>query len=126
MTDYLQAALNYVGASPEQVVGNRLDEAAQVYVLIIDNGIKGCPKFTIPLSDLQFKTYEPEPDETAVSKPEPEPVLSVDLDGLTVLELQELAKAAGISYSGLRKAQLLNSLRDEMGAADLIEVLSDD
>ena len=52
MADYLTAACKYVGATPEQVLAHRVDEAEQVFVLVIDNGIKGCPKYAIPLSEL--------------------------------------------------------------------------
>jgi hypothetical protein len=35
-----------------------------------------------------------------------------DLDSMTVAELQEVAKEKGVSYSGLKKAQLLKELKE--------------
>lgn len=55
--------------------------------------------------------------ETAVSEAEPEPanepVLAVDLDGMTVRELQAIAREKGISYGGLKKSELIEALRDD-------------
>lgn len=75
MTDYLKAACEHVGATPEQVMVHRVDEAEQVFVLVIDNGIKGCPKFEIPLSEL-IATVEPvtaEPEQPAAETEKPAP-----------------------------------------------------
>lgn len=75
MTDYLKAACTYVGATPEQVIVHRVDEAEQVFVLVIDNGIKGCPKYEIPLSEL-IAVAEPvsaEPEQPAVETEAPAP-----------------------------------------------------
>ena len=44
--------------------------------------------------------------------PEPEPVLAVDLDGLTVKELRQMAKEQGhMGYSPLKKELLVKMLR---------------
>lgn len=52
MADYLKAACAYVGTTPDKVLVHRVDEAEQVFVLVVDNGIAGCPKYTIPLAEL--------------------------------------------------------------------------
>jgi hypothetical protein len=49
------AACAYVGADPERVIKRRI-EGDQV-ILIVNNGILGCPKYTIPLSDLDLTAY---------------------------------------------------------------------
>lgn len=72
MADYLKAACEHVGATPEQVLVHRVDEAEQVFVLVIDNGIKGCPKYAIPLSDLIAVT-EPVDAEPAAEPEAPAP-----------------------------------------------------
>jgi hypothetical protein len=74
MTDYLKAACAYVGATPEQVMVSRVDEANQVFVLVIDNGIKGCPKFEIPLSELTTtKAASAESEQPAAETEAPAP-----------------------------------------------------
>lgn len=50
MSDVLERACAKLGVSPEQVLKHRLE--GDSLVLVVDNGIAGCPKFTIPLSDL--------------------------------------------------------------------------
>ncbi len=58
-----------------------------------------------------------EVDELAVSPPEPDeivhPVLAVDLEDMTVKELQEFAKKQDVTYSRLNKADLIAALRDD-------------
>ena len=48
--DALLSACRLLGVDPDRVIKFRLegDEA----VVIVDNGIKGCPKYRVPLSDL--------------------------------------------------------------------------
>lgn len=74
MTDYLKAACEHVGATPEQVMVHRVDEANQVFVLVVDNGIKGCPKFEIPLSELTTtKPISAESEQPAAETEAPAP-----------------------------------------------------
>ena len=46
----------------------------------------------------------------AEEKPEIPPAPILDFEGMTVTELRELAKEKGISYSGLKKADLISEL----------------
>lgn len=77
MSDYLKAACEHVGATPEQVLAHRVDSADQVFVLVVDNGIKGAPKYEIPLSELitvasPVESNEPEQDaDSQAEKPAP-------------------------------------------------------
>lgn len=75
MTNYLKAACDYVGTTPDKVMVHRVDGAEQVFVLVIDNGIKGCPKYEIPLSEL-IAVVEPaitEPEQLAAETEKPAP-----------------------------------------------------
>lgn len=111
MSDYLKAACEHVGATPEQVLAHRVDSAEQVFVLVVDNGIKGAPKHEIPLSELiavSEPVIIPEPPKNA---PEGDfETADVGYSDMTVAELQEIAKERGIGYSGLRKAELIEVL----------------
>ena len=48
--DYLKAACKYLGIEAAQVRKHRIE--GDSLVLVVDMGIKGCPKYAIPLSDL--------------------------------------------------------------------------
>ena len=97
MTDYLDRAVEYLGVDKGSVIKHRVQ--GDDYIVIVDKGIAGCPKYYIPLSQLQ----EPEasPDELL-----PVPA-AVDLN---YRDLQELAKETGIpanqSADDLRAALL--------------------
>ena len=104
---------NYLGVDRQQIVKRR--DVGDSVIVLVDKGIGGTPRYTIPLSDLQFKTVDPPapptveetPEETAVSEPVE---AAVDLDGKTVAELQDIARDRGVSYSGLRKSELIEAL----------------
>ena len=97
MTDYLDRAVEYLGVDKGSVIKHRVQ--GDDYIVIVDKGIAGCPKYYIPLSQLQ----EPEapPDELL-----PVPA-AVDL---SYRDLQDLAKETGIpanqSADDLRAALL--------------------
>lgn len=48
---YLLAVCNYLKVDPDRVLVYRVE--GDQAVLIVDNGIKGCPKYQVPLSRLQ-------------------------------------------------------------------------
>ncbi len=88
MDDYLDRACEYLGVDKGNVINPRIQ--GDDYVLIVDKGIAGSPKYYIPLSKLN--DIEPESDAY-------EP---------NYRELQELAKASGIPAN--QKADDLRSL----------------
>lgn len=101
----------YLSAKSQQIVKRRDVDGG--VVVLVDWGIGGIKKYTIPYADLTkpkppkpAPVFEEEPEETAV----PEPVPTVDLDDCTVAELQDMARERDISYSGLRKAELIEAL----------------
>ena len=103
MTDYLDRAIEHLGADKGSVINPRIE--GNDYVLIVDEGIGGCKKYYIPLSELA----EPEP---VLAEPEiPEdiqesPPVSADpeLENLTYRALQAMAKEEGISANQGREA----------------------
>jgi hypothetical protein len=142
MTDYLQETLEYLGESEGDVLAHGLSEDGLEYVVVLDKGIKGCPKYRIPLDVLLNRPEEaavvenlepvddPEPvvePETELETPEPaaEPEwaeLVVDaeaaefseypLDSLSYRQLQELAKDTGIP-ANQNKAELIAALQEQ-------------
>ncbi len=76
MDDYLDRACKYLGVDKGKVINPRVQ--GDDYVLIVDKGIAGGPKYYIPLSKLD--AMEPEADAYL----------------LNYRELQELAKSFGI------------------------------
>ena len=106
---YLRRACEYLGIEPSEAINPRIEDGA--YVLIVDKGIDGSPKYRIPLSELD----EPEPADFVITdpevvKPEPEPVAVDDLGayGLSYRELQSKAKELDIPA---------NQSKDELIAA---------
>ena len=62
--DYLKLACNNLNIASDKVVSHRVYE--DHIVLVVDNGVSGCPKYTISLTDLS------EPEETAEQLPDGE------------------------------------------------------
>ncbi len=91
MKDYLERACEYLGVDKGSVINPRIQ--GDDYVLIVDKGIKGCPKYYIPLHQLD--------------KPEPEQLPKPTTLDMSYRELQELAKEAGIQAN--QKAALLRA-----------------
>ena len=111
MTDYLDLACIYLGIEGEKVLDYAI--TADEVVVVVDNGIKGCPKYRIPLSELITAT-EPQPEPViAVAEPLPVPA-AIDLgldDGLSYRDLQALAIDAGIP-ANQKKDDLRQALED--------------
>lgn len=82
MDDYLDRACEYLGVDKGSVINPRVQ--GDDYVLIVDKGIAGSPKYYIPLSKLD----EPEPEAEILP-------VSAAID-MNYRELQELAKELGI------------------------------
>jgi hypothetical protein len=113
MSDYLERTLTKLGfAADVNVLAHGLSADGLEYVVVLDKGIEGCPKYRMPLADLseaaEVVEVEPEPAE---SEPEAEPTWPpefplpkeiVDEMGLSYLEsygyrdLQAEAKRLGI------------------------------
>lgn len=105
MTKYLEIACNQLGIDEDSVIKHRKE--GDVYVIIADLGIAGCPKYKIPLSQL----VEPEPEPI----PEPAPLEIIledapDLNKLSYNDLRNKARDAGINTKGMKKADLIAAL----------------
>jgi hypothetical protein len=77
MTDYLDRACDHLGVDKGSVIKHRIQD--DDYIVIVDNGIAGCPKYYIPLSQL--------------SEPQASAPVAVDF---SYRELQAIAKNVGI------------------------------
>lgn len=62
--DYLALACAYLKVDPARVLSHRV--YPDLIVLVVDNGIAGAPKYTVPLSTLAQPKPEPK---AAVRKP---------------------------------------------------------
>ena len=92
--DWSQLACEYLEVDPDSVVKMRVDLDAQVIHVLVDRGIKGTPKYTIPLEYL--------------TEGEPE------LSKLSVRDLKALAKEAEIQgYRQMKKKELIVALEEE-------------
>ena len=98
MDDYLDRACKVLGVDKGSVLAHG-PSADDHYVVVMDYGIKGCPKYRVPLSHLdELKALE----ELEALEALPEPLLpapaafDLGLDDLNYRELQELARGAGI------------------------------
>lgn len=101
MTDYLLRALKQLGASEGEVLAHSLTDTE--IVIVLDKGIKGCPKYRIPLNTLQGPEVEPPVEDLTVEDEEivetaedveaaVEPSTADNLDDLSYRDLQAMAK----------------------------------
>lgn len=107
----------YYGVKPEAVLGCRLIDEDGKYRILIDHGIGGVKVYHVAGSEL---IKEQEAESNVIDHDEPLPVpaaIDLGLDAYTVAELREMAKDAGISYSGKKKAELIDDL-EEVDDAD--------
>ena len=103
MTNYLDRACKYLGVDKGSVIKHRVQ--GDDYIVIVDKGIEGCPKYYIPLSKLD------EPD-AQLEAPLPVPA-AIDLN---YRELQDLAKELGIPAN--QKADDIRAAVFEWSEAD--------
>lgn len=52
MIDVIKRACAVLDCDPVQVMTYHIDEEAEQVIMVIDRGIAGCPKLTIPFSEL--------------------------------------------------------------------------
>ncbi len=123
--EQLNAACDYLGEKPEDVVKFCLREVDLVesIVVILDRGIAGYHKFSIPLERLGGKKPADDPVIEDEAKPVEEVTREVEgkyvtvgmhdykLEDMTVKELRQYAKDSWIDVKGIRKK------------ADLVEAL---
>ena len=67
----------------------------------------------VELKEAGELTAKNEPAESANDGGDSSPVLVVDLDGLTIIELKSMAKEAGITVGRKSKAELIDALKDD-------------
>ena len=82
MNDYLDLACKHLGVDKGSVIKHRIQ--GDNYSVIVDNGILGCPKYYVPISQLEELRAQP------AALPVP---AAVDLN---YRELQDIAKELGI------------------------------
>ncbi len=83
MTDYLERACEYLGVDKGDVVKHRAEGAD--YIVIVDKGIAGTPKYRVPLSQL-----------ASLEIAEQDTMPEVAILNMSYRELQELAKELGL------------------------------
>jgi len=114
MTDYLKLACLHLGVEEGSVLASSLNAELEQYIIVVDNGIKGCPKYRIPLSKLDALDEPAEVVELELPIDDdllPVPA-AIDLGGdyeLSYRDLQALAKDAGIPAN-----QSAEDLRDQL------------
>lgn len=96
MDQLVRIACDMVGTDPARVVKSRVTDAA--VILIVDNGIKGCPKYTVPRP-------------LAVARPAPVEVLATTealayakMHGVDMTTLQGTGRGRRILVRDVRKA----------------------
>lgn len=62
MSDLVKRACSLLGVSPDSVLSSA--EYADRVVLVVDNGIAGCPKHTVNIADLPTTQEPPKPKRT--------------------------------------------------------------
>jgi hypothetical protein len=107
MSNNLDLALVYLGVDRGQCLVLR--ETADEVVVVVDNGIAGCPKYIIPLS----KLHTLEKVQLPLAEPEPEPVMEpeiveksifdIDYETMDYRQLQALAKERDIPANQSRE-----------------------
>lgn len=118
--DYLAKACEKLNITPERVLSHRITD--DEIVLVVDNGIAGCPKSVVSLSEFDYSAkesvvYIPADDsDVSVSTDIPgeedfEGMEDVDYSSMKVKELKEIAKQRRVkNYQSMRKAELVEAL----------------
>lgn len=96
----LKQACQYLGVDEATVVSHGVNELEGHIAIVVDNGIAGSPKYTVPLSKLSEKV-----EETATPKPE-----TPNYAKMKVSELRALVKDAGGDPARLKKSELIDIL----------------
>ena len=97
MTDYLQRALQQLGAAEGEVLAHSVNDTE--IVIVLDKGIQGCPKYRIPLDKLAEPVEvveEDEPEETPEYPPPQDVVGASYLESYSYRALQAEAKRLDI------------------------------
>ena len=112
MSEYLDLAVDYLGVTKEQCLVLR--EVEGQVIVVVDNGILGCPKYVIPISELTIKNVPLPFDEEPEPEPEPEEEefeyqeIDLDVESIDYRQLQQMAKELDIPA---------NQSRDDLIAA---------
>lgn len=95
MADDLDYLVETFEVKAGQVVKHRREDGE--LVALINYGVGGIKKYRLPLADVEAFSVRDDPNR------------------MTVKELQQMARDAGVSYSGLRKDDLIDAIlaRDE-------------
>lgn len=101
MANYLARALKLLGADEDDVLKHRLQ--GDEYIVILDLGIKGCPKYRVPLAQLP----ELGPPVVVEETPDDEGEIHVHVCGYC---LREFDSARGLT---VHQSRFCDALRDE-------------
>jgi len=104
MDDYLERAVIHLGVDRADVIKHRVEGTD--YIVVVNKGIEGCPKYHIPLFLLE-----------AEQKPKPKPIKIVNpmYDSYSYRDVQALAIAANIPANQKRDVLIaaLEALEEE-------------
>lgn len=98
----LELACAHVGADKQQVMKFRIEE--EDVVLIVDRGKDGCPKYKIPLADLEAeaKAVEEAAKLEAEPEPKPEPPKRKPKKAQATPGAKRVARQHGIDLAGVK------------------------
>lgn len=110
--EHLQAACDFLEIEVGQVLSWKIYPEDDQIVLVVDYGIKGCPKISLSLSSMEHKAPALEKEKKNIT-PDRKP--ADDLDTLDIADLRAMAKEMGIkSYWNMRRDTITNKLREKL------------